>query len=523
VWCEGSALLGAKRVSTATSSKAQPHVATNSMVSEAIQYSSARNGSYQLEEEIAMNDFCNRLGSSSGVVSTSDETRKDAQLLMMLSHIPHEEIANDPPPPTLAYDSSSGSSSREGHQFEFICPSFSLERPPSPVGNARSSSNKNRGDSVFGASPRSEIDSDETTPAALLGRPLKVDDRDALRLSADAMARNVLQSFQKAMDWRVEAWLHSVSASLVEKEHKLQATGHRNEDILQLLSATPEAKLVRVLHGIRRERPVKVVHASTSFELEQPFPLVEASANQLAGDEYEVKCSLMLSCDIHLETPLGYSEIEVKTPGALVGSFCDGDLRAAAVDFDTEILAAMMEKSARKIIRSCVEQAVQQQAWPPIQMPPSQEGIPKAIATTIPSGATTPPKEDLSEEDQEPFCLQSPLISESFIQEAFVVTPKNLFSSASQILMPEDLDSPPSCCLFPSSSLSRKHNMDTSTPPPGSAGTTPAKRQRRTAPLVSPLPEDNRNGGNNCYYEVQGNGPRLPMLVEAAHFVMHSP
>jgi hypothetical protein len=496
-----------------------PHAATTSMVSEAIQYSSARNGSYQLEEEIAMNDFCNRLGSSSGVVSTSDETRKDAQLLMMLSHMPHEEIANDPPPPTLASDSSSGSSSRERHQFGFICPSFSLEHP-SPVGNAGSSINKNRGGGVFGASPRPEIDSDVTTPAALLGRPLKVDDRDALRLSADAMARNVLQSFQKAMDWRVEAWLHSVSVSLVEKEHKLQATGHRNEDILLLLSATPEAKLVRVLHGIRRERPVKVVHASTSFELEQPFPLVEA--NQLAGDEYEVKCPLMLSCDIHLETPLGYSEIEVKTPGALVGSFCDGDLRAAAVDLDTGILAAMMEKSARKFIRSCVEQAVQQ-SLPPIRMPPSQEGIPKAIATIVPSGATTPPKEDLSEEDQEPFCLQSPQISESSIQEAFVVTPKNLFSSASKILMPEDLDSPPSCCLFPSSSLSRKHNMNASTPPPGSEGTTPAKRQRRTAPLVSPLPEDNHNGGNNCYFEVQGNGPRLPMLMEAAHFVMHSP
>jgi hypothetical protein len=182
----------------------------------------------------------------------------------------------------------------------------------------------------------------------------------------------------------------------------------------------------------------------------------------------------------------------------------------------------MLESCARKVIRSCVEQAVQQDI-PPMQIPPSQ-GIPKAIATIIPSGATTPPKVDLSEEDQDPFCFQSPQISESSIQEAFVVTPMTLFSSTSRILMPEDLDTPPARCLFPSSSLSRKHHVNASTPPPhgNSAGTTPSKRQRRIAPLVSPLPED-RTNGKNCYYEVRGDGPRLPMLVEAAHFVMHSP
>jgi hypothetical protein len=43
-------------------------------------------------------------------------------------------------------------------------------------------------------------------PAFLLIRPLVVDDRGAMSFSAEAMARNMLLSFQTAVQWRVDTW-----------------------------------------------------------------------------------------------------------------------------------------------------------------------------------------------------------------------------------------------------------------------------------------------------------------------------
>jgi hypothetical protein len=58
------------------------------------------------------------------------------------------------------------------------------------------------------------------------------------------MARNVLQSFQKALDWNSEAWIGSASATLVKRARNGPERGLRL-DPGGLLEAA-EAKLIHV-------------------------------------------------------------------------------------------------------------------------------------------------------------------------------------------------------------------------------------------------------------------------------------
>jgi hypothetical protein len=174
-------------------------------------------------EQLALIRFANLLGSSissdePGIANEKDVCN-EARLLMSLScssptNISEESGRTSPESDSSSCQTYSSTSSVQRNSFTFTCPSLSLGNP------FREELSAIRDES-----------SESAPPAALLGRILKVDDRDALRLSAEAMARNMMQSYQKAMQWRIQqSWVDQLSRVLLSKESLLQEQNASEEE-----------------------------------------------------------------------------------------------------------------------------------------------------------------------------------------------------------------------------------------------------------------------------------------------------
>jgi hypothetical protein len=399
-----------------------------------------------------------------------------------------------------------------------------------------------------------------------------VDDRDALRLSADAMARNVMQSFQKAMDWRIQTWLHSLCRILVQKEQEMKKGGASADEIKSLMH-TEHAVLISTLRAVSGE--ISVTAASTSFQVlpqrvqkdpenstesdqnQEPLPKrprtdpgaddvqCESSSGSTSVMEeeldyqYAVIHRLIFHCLLHLQTPAGYSEISLDVPGTMEGTFLSSDhpvvdyrLRSVVVNLDTNILAAMVERSSRTIVRSSIEAALAQvqndRAGQPeeqaqssstlvsetkVALVAAKEETPPTLVS--PAAATTPPRRNAS----------SP--------PAFI-TPRGLFNeevdnkatrlpSASSVLLPipDDLDDkaprdpvPRRISPQPSSPelIAGAGELTGSAPPVTPGFRTPPRPAPggKRLPLISPPVNEGQ------YHDVPENGPSLPLLVEAA-------
>ena len=463
-------------------------------------------------EQVSLMDFAAGLGSCI-CTSESDEksTHKEATLLMSLSATtPLDNTPLDNTEESLSSDSSLSKRS----EFSFTCPSLSLESVPSPVENDKET--KLAGEHIKGVDD-SLVKEDEgktpLRPATLLGRPLKLEDADALRLSADAMARNVLQSYQKAMNWRIQTWIRALSAALVVKEKQMLRDGADTSQLMELLN-TKEALLVAALQEVGKQ--ITVTESATSFRVlpnrveshsgESPSKRrrvgSEESLEEIEIYHYTVTHALVLECVIYLETPAGFSEINLEVPGTMEGTFLCGEpgtteeLKSVVVDVDTDMLSAMIENSCRMVARASAESAMQVIAESTPETPVEEKQEQEA------------PKNGTSVSDEETLLTPAP---QSFANDdlAAVVTPRNLFSSAPRqpnvnsmlLTIPDDFDKPRRISPQPGSPA-----LGTS-----SAFFTPRTPTLRTkdVPLISPPV-------NEVYREVPVNGPSLPLLVEAA-------
>lgn len=397
-------------------------------------------------------------------------------------------------------------------------------------------------------------------PALLLGRPLKVDDRDALRLSADAMARNVLQSFQKAMDWRLQVWTEAICKQLAHQEKTMLQDGASMEEIKNLLQ-TPEAALVVLLRHLADDHTIAVNSVNTSFQVlpQRVDPKTEetqqpqerrssldstSTASSLSHDDhqgphhesgltnaslgglqesdylYTVSFKLEFTCDIYVETPAGLTEITLKVPGTIQGKFLSNEvdpvaeLRSVEVNLDTECLAKMVEKGCRTVVRTSVEKALEELSQDQGTEEEDANGGPEETNTTTESKEPTPSATtDL---------LSSP---NAHASSTAVITPHNATQRSSDgysSRMPKDLFPIPDD--FSGSSRRAAAGDGPKTPPPpsaslpikrGSPPTTTTDEERaakRRLPLISP--PGNKNHGQ--FHEVKEDGPSLPMLVEVA-------
>lgn len=437
-------------------------------------------------EHYALIDFCYRLGSSDFATDANNaeeetSTRQEAKLLMSLLESNHE---TSDPALILTSDSDnsySSESTKSRGSFVFSCPSLSLEAASSTSDNLKITT------------PATEI-----LPSSLLGRPLCVDDRDAFRLSADAMARNLLHSYQKAIEWRTDTWAEKLSGALVQQEGAMLASGASEGDLRAILD-TCEAQLLLAL----RNTSIKVIGAWTSFRVTEKIEEPATKKRRLSTDEeYSVTHSLVLECNVNLETGTGHSEVNLQVPGTIKGSFFVNEydmeeLSSVMMEIDTNILSFMIEKSTRKVVRAAIEELLS--STEPANL--TEQPVTKAtdVATTPLRPAFRP------SEDEAPW--------------ANIVTPRNLtVENSGAMSMPEPSPKPVILSIPDNLDEPRRISPQTTSIEPSFKflPRTPAPKGM-ILPLVSPPANESKE-----FHEVTAQSPSLPMLAEAAFRAMQT-
>jgi len=540
-------------------------------------------------EHLALVDFAQRLGS----VTTNDEpgiadavdVKHDANLLMSLLSSPPHLVRDDLENNSLCDTTPSGTAVAAAAAAAVGDHHYMSDASTSSVSHATTASSSShtqpRRDSFRFSHPSLSLDCkwkqrplrtpctapDKTAageaedtvvqpPAVLLGRALKVDDREAHRLSADAMGRNLLQSFQKAIKWRIQAWMDSLAELLAEQEKELKRQNLSQEEIRDMLMKTGEAKLYTRLR--QAAQVIEVQHAETNFyvlpqRVQRDKPEqeegVDSPLSKRRRIESEDSDDLRMHCDeteyqysvchavefdgtIHLNTPAGHSEITIEVPGFIEGTFLSSDpgmedLTAVEVEIDTNILASMVEKSCRIIVRSSVEHICKLENEAKKDAPIVEEDTESAeVSLSLVN------KEKITPEGSHSTAVT---FSKSM---AAVVTPKprssafigsDADSKHSFLHIPVDLDNvnrEPRRISPQPRALDMTTNLFTSTP------TTPSQPEGRPLPsMVSPAPKmmdvyeertfklakrsDSRTKADAGEASNE-SGPNLPVLVEVA-------
>jgi len=354
-------------------------------------------------EQLALIGFAARLGTcvsqEDGSIATDGDLRQDAQLLMSLmtststTSVIDEPLSSDE---EIAVQSSNGghddlqNSGSHQQSFAFSCPSLSLDASsfqtrPSVIQRQVTDGSSER--ALTHVQP----------PAVLLSRPLGVDDRDAMRLSAEAMARNMLQSFHTAVQWRIDTWVSELAESLVLQERDLLAQGASQDDLRELLSSSEALVLASLKH---RASKFDVLDARTSYRV-RPQRMEKdsrisspactappAKKRKLETDSdkvYSVSHALSFQTVLNLSTSAGFTEVTLEAPGIIEGTFTitkagEETLTGVSVQIDTRVLARMMEKSSRIVVRTATHSCLEAKAYAPAMV--ETEAIPECLYTT---------------------------------------------------------------------------------------------------------------------------------------------
>ena len=521
-------------------------------------------------EHIALIEFAHRLGSvvsqNEPGIADASTMREDANLLMSLLSSTHHIVSDDAPEHNSTgsqggsaaaaenqYHSDSSMSSYRRDSFRFSHPSLSLDCDSSPIASGALRT------PCPGKTNEDEEDKEIPPPPVLLGRPLKVDDREAQRLSADAMARNLLQSFQKAIQWRIKAWMNSLSASLVKQEEIMTSQECSKEDLKELLD-TREARLFLKLRQVQKMIDLQL--AETSFQVlpqriqreqqqapEEEHPVkrrrIESEDSDLTMGETEYQYTVCHAVEfngtIHLVTPAGHSEITLEVPGLIEGTFLSSesgmeDLVAVEVEIDTSILSSMVEKSCRIVVRSSVEHICKQDASE------TTSKVNQAEEKTTDAETKGEEEEGISRNREDVVSPHqhngSP--SGSVDSNAAIVTPRaklvhhyvdNNSKDEDPVYLPipDDLEGEHHR-VKPRRITPQPHTPDVEAAKAGAGApftpTTPSQREiKQTPSMVSPAPKANLDdqpyeGGFRLAKRVNGpkeeNSQNLPVLVEVA-------
>jgi hypothetical protein len=467
-------------------------------------------------EQLALIGFAHILGSSMlnndpGIADVND-VRKEARLLMSLACSPPTNITEESGRITPQSDvSSCYSTSSRRDSFSFTCPSLSLE-------------NHSQGFKEDGQGKNTEPSSETRTPAALLGRVLKVDDKDALRLSSEAMARNTMQSYQNALAWRIQSWANALGRVLAHKEKVLKQEQASEDEIKKLLTSS-EAQLILKLREIADT--IQVLDASTTFKVSpQRVPKTDASEppskkqrveeeedmTSLEEHEYQYHVAHMLTVEVFLNilTPgAGYIQIDLQVPGTMKGTFLSTEsegeqLTDVTIELNTEMLASMIEKSSRMVVRSSVEALLKEEP----QKRQAEETQKKAKVPTATSPVRT--------------CTPKQKYSDERVSNLMVVTPRDTTSPSS--FGESDIDDKPALLSIPDNFTSGrpKKNLRMLTPQPSRArnranitdfaALSPPKKKTFLPTVVTPYKE------SKPFIEERRRVPILPLpvLVEVA-------
>jgi hypothetical protein len=479
-------------------------------------------------EQLALMGFAQRLYSVSsnndpGIADEKD-VLNEAKLLMSLSCIPPTGMAVESGRITPPSDASSchSISSRQRDSFRFSCPSLSLE-------------NTCQGNTTDGESSSSALSKDaaESGPAALLARVLKVEDVDALRLSSEAMARNIMQSYEKAIQWRIQSWIDCLSRILVRKEQELKQQGLATGDNIKILRESSEAMLIVRLREIRHG--IKVIDACNHFNVlpqkvqysqdEPPHKRRRLSEDLAEGEyEYTVSHALTLEVDLNLQAPaVGNAAIDLKVPGTMNGTFVSfedgrGHITDVVIDINTDILASMIEKSSRIVVRSTLEMLLKGEQAEPQKEEPQKASLADEAHEDLPleTEEDLPAEHDPSPVGDNTFPSSTPqrTLSVDRVSDFVFVTPRNLDFSTSTSSEESDSEDHPLVILSIPNDFSADQPKQTLTPHMGRNTITsnlPMKEIERIPPsVVTP------SKASISFIESDGEGLNLPTLVEVA-------
>ena len=485
-------------------------------------------------EQLALMGFAQRLYSvsSNNDAGIADEidVRNEAKLLMSLSGIPPSSITVESGRITPPSDASSchSMSSRQRDSFRFSCPSLSLENSYQEAVNELESS--------FSSS---KVAASEGGPAVLLGRVLKVEDVDAMRLSSEAMARNILQSYEKGIHWRIQSWIACLSRILVTKEGELKRKGIATEENLKVLRESSEAMLILRLREIGEG--MKVIDACNHFNVlpqkvrssrdEHPHKRRRLSEDLSEGEyEYTVSHLLALEININLHAPsLGPVAIEMKVPGTMNGTFVSfedgrGRITDVVIDVNTNILASMIEKSCRIVVRSAMEGLLKGEEPNYLEKESDEASLDDQVqhAELMEEGGVLDDDQSLLEDElqNESEDITGVAItpqrtrSVDRVSDLVFVTPRNCDSSRSSSTEESDNDEQPSFILsIPNDFGSEKPTkplVPQTSRPHVTSSLTMNKTQEVHPPIVTP--------SKTSYSFIEGGGEamNLPTLVEVA-------
>lgn len=480
-------------------------------------------------EQLALSGFAFQLtsiiGSDDGSIADEVDVQEEAKLLMRLSCSTPEtnNYSNfNTTNATTCYstnnndltgritpssDSSSchSSTSSKRDSFCFTCPSLSLENHSSSA--AANAATTNLPHQQHTEEHSSASSSSSSLPSVLLGRALKIDDKDALRLSSEAMGRNILQSYKKALDWRLKSWEHSLSRVLVDKERECSS----EQEAKQLLTC-PESNLLLTLKAM--ETKLRVMDATTSFKVlpqrlenESEPPSKKASSLEETEYEYQVTHAMMLEGSLNIFTPAGYCKIELQVPGSMTGTFLDTEqLTSVCINVNTDILAAMIEKSCRQVIRAAAEALLK-----------GEEEQEQEVAGEEEQAVETSPTEEEEEEQEEQEEEKEQVEETAPVTATTTSTPKRKFSEEpmSMVITPaRNVASSPSS--FGDSDYEDHKPVLLSLPDSFSGETkalrmlTPSNKKARILPTVVTPHKTHKEAITS------GSGPILPLLVEVA-------
>ncbi len=363
-----------------------------------------RNGSYAsntsiLSEYLKLVEVASRLETylsnrsasqvySSGVSSnesTDDEdfmnVKEEARLLMsLMSPIPRRNVKSGS---EMTEKESPGSNDNaENTGFSLRCPSLSLRRNIltcnglSSTRSSHSSGVRNRENSNL-------------RPPQLFARPLVTNAWTEIKLVAESMAANTMESFISALEWRAREWITSLAKCLHYKRKLIQQkfTGPEADRLCrQAVKATEEAIVIDSIAQATRSIVVRDIRATFNVleqQVKQNGDEDEASTYSFSTnpsppkkrrvcdgwdrpladslDLYEVSHSISLDLKITVSVdPQGSIEtISLNAPGAIHGNFTRKDgkvqLNEADINIDTQALATEIERKSRKMIRKVAE------------------------------------------------------------------------------------------------------------------------------------------------------------------------
>jgi hypothetical protein len=264
---------------------------------------------------------------------------------------------------------------RRAPSFSFTCPVMSLSVDSHQDADKTHESSS---DTTTAQSFGSDSIATKSMPAILMGRKLKGDGSKDTDKFGDTVARNIADSFRKAVEWRIQTWIHSLSTTLVQREKSL-VEAHASDDIIRELLDTPEARVLLYLQ--KAASAIEVVSTKTRLNVRPqrinrnqesrrvPPPLKKRKMTELTTlqteSEYKYTVAHVLSFEatLNLKTPAGYTEVTIEAPGFIEGAFLTSDtgediLTGISVEVDTFVVAKAIERSSRIVARTATHAVI---------------------------------------------------------------------------------------------------------------------------------------------------------------------